>query len=136
MIIRASLVSVTSFGMNLSRGIIRSTTGCRPPTISRSKPSVIVGPHVPLARGDFGERREHVELGERRARRTAAARSARPIARAQRLEQLALARLDALGRRQHPLLVLLERRRHVALGARQRLAPLVVGGNEVPCSRS
>ncbi len=34
MITRALSVSITSFGMNLSRGIMRSTTGWRPPTMS------------------------------------------------------------------------------------------------------
>ena len=43
MIMRASSESFTSFGMNLSRAIIRSTTGCRPPTMSSSNPSVISG---------------------------------------------------------------------------------------------
>jgi hypothetical protein len=36
--IRPSSSSTTSFGMNSSRGIIRSTTGCRPPRISSAKP--------------------------------------------------------------------------------------------------
>jgi hypothetical protein len=40
-------------------------------------------------------------------------------------------RLDPVGRRQHPLLVLLERRRHVAFRAGQRLPPLVVARHQV-----
>ena len=55
-----------------------------------------------------------------------------PTARAQRLEQLALARLDPLGRREHLLLVLLERRRDVPLAAGQRLPALIVRGHEMP----
>ena len=43
MITRASLTSDTSFGMNFSRGIIRSTTGCRPARMSSSKSSDIMG---------------------------------------------------------------------------------------------
>ena len=40
--------------------------------------------------------------------------------------------LDALGRREHPLLVLLERGRHIALSACQRLSSLIVRGNQMP----
>ena len=47
MIIRASGVSVTSFGMNWSRGIIRSTTGWRPRTISSTGPSSTTGRTYP-----------------------------------------------------------------------------------------
>ena len=43
MIIRPVSDSCTSLGMNLSRGIIRSTTGWRPPMTSSSKPFVISG---------------------------------------------------------------------------------------------
>ena len=43
MITRASSLSCTSLGMNLSRGIIRSTTGCRPARISSANESLIAG---------------------------------------------------------------------------------------------
>ena len=49
----------------------------------------------------------------------------------QRIEQLALARLDPIGGAEHFLLVLLERRRHVAFGPRQRLTSLIIVGDQV-----
>ena len=70
--------------------------------------------HVALARRDVGERAQHVELGDR-ARDALQPRDLAARSRAQRLEQLALARLDPLGRGEHALLVLLERRRDEAL---------------------
>ena len=51
--------------------------------------SSIVGPHVALARGDFGERGQHVELGQR-ARGALDPADRRADRRAQRVEQLAL----------------------------------------------
>ena len=47
MIMRAAAVSDTSFGMNWSRGIMRSTTGCRPPVMSSAKSSLTSGRTYP-----------------------------------------------------------------------------------------
>ena len=82
MMSRASSVSRTSFGMNLSRGIIRSTTGCRPPTIVE----VEVVRRSPAARSPRAPRRRRAPPARparrRCAPRTAGARSrARPRAR-------------------------------------------------------
>ena len=65
MIMRASRGSRRSFGMNLSRGIMRSTTGWRPAAMSSSKSSRHRRTDVSLARRDIGERAQHIELGDR-----------------------------------------------------------------------
>src|SRR5205807_9958236 len=50
---------------------------------------------------------------------------------AQGIEQLPLALLDAFARREYALLVLLERRRDEPLSVCDRLAPLVLRGNQM-----
>ena len=130
MMTRASSTSRRSFGMNLSRGIIRSTTGCRPATISSSNSSVIVGREYPSRAATSANVRQHVELGDRpRDALKPADLAAHP--RPQSLEQLALALLDSLRRRENALLVLLERWRDESLARRDRLPSLVVRGHEV-----
>jgi hypothetical protein len=89
-----------------------------------------LGTNVPLACCRIGECRVDVEL-RGRARRALEARDLYPDRAAQRLEELALARLDPLGRRQHTLLVLLESRRDVTLPVGERLPALVVSRYEV-----
>src|SRR5262252_9329989 len=49
----------------------------------------------------------------------------------QLFDQLTLPGLDSFRRRQHALLVLLERRRYVALGPGERLTPLIIGRDQV-----
>ena len=100
-----------------------------PPAHDLQRAAVIhYRPHVPLARCDLGQRGEYVELRNARGDRLQSP-DARADPCAQCLEYLALEHLHALRRVQHLLLELLQRRRHVALSARQRLAALVVGGH-------
>ena len=87
--------------------------------------------HIALARRDLGEGREDVEERDPRADPLQPP-DRRPHARAQRLEELPLERLGALGRMEHLLLELLEGRRHIPFGTGQRLAALILGGHVLP----
>src|SRR5207247_5440564 len=89
-----------------------------------------LGSRVAFAHRDFGERSDDVDDG-RRARHDVKTRYLRPYARAQRVEELALALLDPLARGENLLLVLLERRRHEALAVRDRLTSLKVRWHEM-----
>ena len=54
--------------MNLSRGIMRSTTGCRPADDLEREVIHHLGPRIALALRDLGERRQYVELRNQRCR--------------------------------------------------------------------
>ena len=84
-----------------------------------------VGAHPAVARGDLGERSLDVEPGQGVGRGLDARDERRPLL-AQLDEQLVLACLELFLGAQDLALLALERRRHEALGAGERLAPLVV----------
>ena len=81
---------------------------------------------VVVDRGGLGQRRQHVERGER-ARRRLNPRRLGGHRRAQRLEDLELALEDALVGAEDLLFVFLQRRRDEALAAGDRLLAVVVG---------
>ena len=85
---------------------------------------------ITLAHRDFGERRKNVH-DRNRARHRMQPRHFLSRPDAESVEELALALLDAFARREHALLVLLERRRDEALSVRDRLTSLKVGGNQM-----
>ena len=89
--------------------------------MSRSNPSVIVGRTYP-SRAATSASVASTSSSAIDARDALDARDLPAHRGAQRLEQLALARLDALGGREHALLVFLERRRHVPLARRSASA--------------
>ena len=90
-----------------------------------------LGPHVTLALRYLGETRPHVELREQRRRGLHPADRISHAA-AQRVHQLRLVRRDLLLGAEHFGFVFLELRRDVALGAREGLAPFVVGRDPLP----
>ena len=108
----------------------RSTTGWRPSTICDLVAVVHVRLRVVVDRRRLGQRGQRVERGQR-ARRVLDARRLRGDLGAQPLEQLDLPLEDPLVGAEHLLLVLLQRRRDVALAAGDRLLALVVGRHGV-----
>src|ERR1043166_4510707 len=84
-----------------------------------------IGPHVPFVLGDLGQRAPGVEPRQRRRARLHPTER-RADAPPQCVDHLGLPRADPLLGAEHLGLVFLELGRHVALGARERLAALVV----------
>ena len=93
-------------------------------------PLTDLGTHIPLARGNLGERTKHIQPRECR-RHTLETPNLRPRHSAQRLEQLPLEGLNTLGSVQYLLLELLERRRDIPLRAGQRLTTLIIRRNQM-----
>ena len=95
----ASRSSRTSFGMKLSRGIMRSTHRMPARDDLEVEAVVHLGPHVALALGDLGERGQHIELATGRALVRLEPRDLRRPRARERVEELALARSRCAPRR-------------------------------------